>query len=175
MIHSINYTVNIARCRVFLFRIEENVIFQNWMSRRALAKGGNHGWLPRWKRIDLSAKSIPLVRMSSISFTSVMFAGVIVLYSILSLILLMRVMIFCVEMYFYSIVLYIRTESIFLVVTSSEDGMITGLNGSRRNNLSWISRYISRWLDDDKKLNDAIAHLVWSYLFYLCWNKNIFF
>ena len=74
--------------------------------------------------------------MSSISFTSVMFAGVIVLYSILSLILLMRVMIFCVEIYFYSIVLYIRTESIFLVVTSSEDGMITGLNGSRRNNLS---------------------------------------
>ena len=74
--------------------------------------------------------------MSSISFTSVMFAGVMVLYSILSLILLMRVMIFCVEMYFYSIVLYIRTESIFLVVTSSEDGMITGLNGSRRNNLS---------------------------------------
>ena len=37
----------IDRCRVFLFRIKENVIFQNIMSRRALAKGGNHGWLPR--------------------------------------------------------------------------------------------------------------------------------
>ena len=103
----------IDRCRVFLFRIKENVIFQNIMSRRALAKGGNHGWLPRWKRIAFSAKNIPLVRMSSISFISVMFAGVMVLYSILSLILLMRVMIFCVEMYFNCPVLYIRTETVF--------------------------------------------------------------
>ena len=74
--------------------------------------------------------------MSSISFISVIFAGVMVLYSILSLILFMRVMIFCVEIYFNCPVLYIRTETVFVVVMSREDGMITGLNRSRRNDLS---------------------------------------
>ena len=48
-------------------------------------------------------------------------------------------MIFCVTMYFNNLVLYIRTESDCFVVRSCDDGMVTCLNLSSRNNLSRMS------------------------------------
>ena len=111
--HSIDCIINKIICRGFLLRIEESVIFQNWTSRRALNKGDGDGWLRRWKQIDFSDKSIPLKINLSIAFNLVMFAWARVLDTIFSLILLMRVMMFCVAIYVINLVLYIRTMSSF--------------------------------------------------------------
>ena len=51
-------------------------------------------------------------------------------------ILLMREMMFVVVIYFRNLVLYIRTESVFLVVRRCDYGSITDLNESRINNSS---------------------------------------
>ena len=74
--------------------------------------------------------------ISSIAYTSVMFAIVRVLDSIFSLIFFLREMMLFVVIYFSNLVLYIRTESSFLVVRRRDNGSITGVNGSRRNLLS---------------------------------------
>ena len=65
-----------------------------------------------------------------------MFAIVRVLDSIFSLIFFLREMMLFVVIYFSNLVLYIRTESSFLVVRRRDNGSITGVNGSRRNLLS---------------------------------------
>ena len=65
-----------------------------------------------------------------------MFAIVRVLDSIFSLIFFLREMMLFVVIYFSNLVLYIRTESSFLVVRRRDNGSITGVNVSRRNLLS---------------------------------------
>ena len=132
--------LSIAFCLDLLFLMIEIFSFQNWTSGIAVAKVGDHRWLPRWKRIDFSANSIPLVIISSIAFISVMFGIVRVLDSIFSFIFFLREMMLFVVIYFSNLVLYIRTESSFLVVRRRDNGSITGVNGSRRNLLSWILR-----------------------------------
>ena len=67
------------------------------------------------KRIDFLANNIPLVIISSISFTSVMFAIVRVLETIFSLIILVRDIMLFVVIYLSSLVLYMPTESGFFL------------------------------------------------------------